>query len=520
MPFVQQTPVDFGSLIEIGTLKYHEIDLDETPIIVPACGHIALMITMDRLMGISDHHEVSDSGVPIAFRSKSFPLEVSEVKSCPRCQGSLRNLHRYNRITQRFNIDESTKKFIVRSNMALVPLATRLEQEEQRLLKTKSTIDVATPVTKPRYTPICPTLVRLGGPRGVLLHKISELSGLDTRCGPLLALHHEIHMFLGKLKEDEHHFAGIHRTLTRRSRAMYSATTLQTTNGLLTKALLLRCEYDILSEIVEIHRNQVPKTGIQHHWLTVPLCLDLDFNRRDCNDLIEEAIQKVQPVTEIEARMLFAKFVALERTASIQPEGIEGLLSQACRKLMKAKDIAGNSPILGQPNSSNLELGSQKLEGELRKYFVGEGETKVRCKVLDCTKLFAGEGFWRKHVEDRHPQWYEQTKASVSSNTSSMLAEIEEVEKMVTTSQRQAAYLAMTQDLERAGRWYYCVNMHAFTKAKHEAPVHTLKCPQCGELVAGPPEEVVEEGSGAVDLEHQSRDMVLSAQNDLLEIEM
>lgn len=46
------------------------------------------------------------------------------------------------------------------------------------------------------------------------------------------------------------------------------------------------------------------------------------------------------------------------------------------------------------------------IEEELKKFVKQEDESKFRCKVPDCTKLFKGEVFWRKHVEKRHPEWY------------------------------------------------------------------------------------------------------------------
>lgn len=35
-----------------------------------------------------------------------------------------------------------------------------------------------------------------------------------------------------------------------------------------------------------------------------------------------------------------------------------------------------------------------------------EDTNKFRCKVPECTKLFKGPDFWRKHVEKRHPEFY------------------------------------------------------------------------------------------------------------------
>lgn len=49
----------------------------------------------------------------------------------------------------------------------------------------------------------------------------------------------------------------------------------------------------------------------------------------------------------------------------------------------------------------------ESLDEELAKYVKQEDESKYRCKVPECTKLFKGENFWKKHVEKRHPEWYE-----------------------------------------------------------------------------------------------------------------
>lgn len=64
------------------------------------------------------------------------------------------------------------------------------------------------------------------------------------------------------------------------------------------------------------------------------------------------------------------------------------------------------------------ELGGEPieegLEKNLKKYVTQEDESKFRCKVPDCSKLFKGENFWRKHVEKRHTEWFEKQKKDVS----------------------------------------------------------------------------------------------------------
>jgi len=56
----------------------------------------------------------------------------------------------------------------------------------------------------------------------------------------------------------------------------------------------------------------------------------------------------------------------------------------------------------------------EALEDELNRFVKQEDESKWRCKVPECTKLFKGHNFWRKHVEKRHTEWFEQKKKDVA----------------------------------------------------------------------------------------------------------
>ena len=56
----------------------------------------------------------------------------------------------------------------------------------------------------------------------------------------------------------------------------------------------------------------------------------------------------------------------------------------------------------------------EALDEELKKFVKQEDENKFRCKVPECTKLFKGENFWRKHVEKRHAEWFSDIKKGVS----------------------------------------------------------------------------------------------------------
>jgi len=56
----------------------------------------------------------------------------------------------------------------------------------------------------------------------------------------------------------------------------------------------------------------------------------------------------------------------------------------------------------------------EALEAELNKYVKQEDESKFRCKVPDCPKLFKGHSFWRKHIEKRHDEFFNKVKSEVS----------------------------------------------------------------------------------------------------------
>ena len=358
----------------------------------------------------------------------------------------------------------------MRSNKALIPFINSLHEEENRLTEVEPTVSAGTIAVKPT------TLVRLGGPRGVLFHNISELSGLESHCGLMIALHKELLAFLARVGEDEQSFKEVQRMVANSPRAMHEAAGIRMTSSLLTKALLLRCEYKILSKIIGIHREPDPRMGKQHHWLKLKLCLDFSLIRRDCGDLIIEAIQQRHRIIEIEGRLLFARFVALEKTASIRPGTIEELFPKARRQTEIAKRIVQEYSKLRDTNHFILGLEDQKLENELQKYLIVEAKPNVRCSVQDCNKLLAGAAFWRKHVEKNHSQWYEKIKASVSFGDSNMLVEVIQVENMlqhgtvstmVISAERQAVYLAMVSNLDGVEPWYYCVNMHAVGSFPH-----------------------------------------------------
>ena len=58
-----------------------------------------------------------------------------------------------------------------------------------------------------------------------------------------------------------------------------------------------------------------------------------------------------------------------------------------------------------------------------------------------------------------------------------------------------------------------------FMKGRYEGDMGTLRCPHCGEVVAGPREQAFE-ASNCSKAEQQTQQMVLSSKFDLLEVGM
>lgn len=114
--------------------EYRNVDLDRDPILVLNCGHIFTMSTLDTIMDMPSYYEMDGNGYPVAIKdSKGEDFSKGEIKSCPTCRGSLRNVTRYGRIVRRALLDDSTKKFICWANAEYIPLAKQLMDEQDKL---------------------------------------------------------------------------------------------------------------------------------------------------------------------------------------------------------------------------------------------------------------------------------------------------------------------------------------------------------------------------------------------------
>lgn len=109
---------------------YKDINVDEDPVIILPCKHMFTLSTLDGQLGLSDCYEMDKDGVPT--KAKPFPATGSDgpIKGCPNCRSSLRSINRYNRITKKAILDESTKKFITEAHSEFQKLKDKVLEVE------------------------------------------------------------------------------------------------------------------------------------------------------------------------------------------------------------------------------------------------------------------------------------------------------------------------------------------------------------------------------------------------------
>jgi AAA domain len=437
-PTIKRRVVDF-----ILSSTFEEVDLNESPCIMPPCGHILTLESMDGHMSMSDYYIINDVGLIIGLKNSAAPLSTSGIKSCPTCRGPLRTVNRYSRIVRRALLDEATKKFIVWANARFVPLIKRMQRIEAELREETGDDQSASNsvVTEIDFS----GLVHLKGSRNEQFSRIRSLIGKEQRYKSILQLRQEINKFLKQVDEGEQPFGRIYDLLqdARRHRGVNvelpsNADILQVRNRLLTTVLLIRCDYAILLNFVNAQRKAAARNpsgsqGIQ---------IDLSVNRNECKALVAESLARKQPGSVVEGHIYWARFFALERGLEEPGEKMTQLLGEAKEHLQQARELCENNP--GQTAG-----------------MVNEVE-EVERMIRDSTFYMP-----------------------------------------VSNEEKAAVFAAMAQDFRGTGHWYYCSNNHLFSIGGCGAPMETSQCPQCGSPIGGHDHQFVNGVTSAMDLERQ-----------------
>ncbi|KAF8856068.1 P-loop containing nucleoside triphosphate hydrolase protein [Acephala macrosclerotiorum] len=422
---------------------YEEIDLDESPCIIPSCGHILTLESMDGHMSMSDFYTSDETGSFVELTKNSEPFSASSLKNCPQCRGPLRNINRYSRIVRRALIDESTKKFIVWANAGFIPLVAKMEEIEKEM-RENGREGKSSPVSTINMS----ETIELKGSRDTQFTRISLLVRNVEEYRAILRLRRDTKHFLIQVDETEQPFGRIrdlvldaqrHRGVNVDNSVELSAgDILQTRNRLLTTVLLIRCDYAILVSFLDNYKN-----ATTNH-TNAPRAIKVDFtgNRKDCDALIAESRVRSQPAITVEGHLYWARFLALEHGLKESSDKVNALRGIARDHLQQAKQVC----------------------------VAHAGQTKGMInEIEEVEKMLRDSTFYMP----------------------------------VTNEEKAAVYAAMARDFRGTGHWYYCVNGHPFTVGECGMPMQTSTCPQCGETVGGTNHTAAEGVRQADDLERE-----------------
>lgn len=428
-------------------LTYMEIDLDETPCLVPSCGHILTMENMDGVMDMSSYYEIDErSPEPIvSLKSCSRPFSSSGLKKCPMCRTRMGEFHRYGRIIRRAWIDEATKKFLVWANAQFLPLEQQMTAAEAKFREPSEGGKTSQQQLSMAFDGLSLQTIELTGSPDQQISHLLKGGQISARHSGIMKVRRAIKKHLHQVGEVEQPISRIHALVedARRHRGIIAQgvsdvdppTILQVRNKLLATALLLRCDYAILYNFISPTGEKVPACSV-----------DLAINRQICMDLQQESHHRSQPTLEAESLLFFARFAALERghSSRLSLAEMDALVKHARDLLNRARAICTSHPEQTLGMISEID-GAEKM-------------------LRDST-------------------FYEP----------------------VTNEEKAQIYSVMAGEFQGTGHWYYCVNGHPFTIGECGAPMQTSRCPQCGATVGGTDHQFAEGVTRAADIEAQSR---------------
>ncbi|KAI2609251.1 hypothetical protein GGR54DRAFT_382142 [Hypoxylon sp. NC1633] len=432
---IKSVMVDF-----IMGMQYHEIDLDEDPCIFPNCGHFTTKANMDGIMDMKAHYEMSTDDNPTAITNVSQPFSMDEVKVCPTCRGSLRNIARYGRIVRRAMLDEATKKFVAWSMTEYSQLAIGLLDIQEGISK------IPHPYPRPLPQNTKPAKLKLSTGRLKQLQLICDWVGVG-RYDKAFKFWHRLNNYMGQVRREEQPLQRVddfvqHAARQRKIKGTFDfdETRIQHKGHIQACSLSLKCDIIIISDFMELREKLL---GVRPE-----LKLDFSQQMKDCETLVDRAHATMHPRQEAEAHVYFAQFCAFNRALILAENSSKGdpdqntdeLKEQASSHLIAAREIVGNH--------------SSQTEG-------------LMAEIESAEKMLRDGVFY----------------SSVSAD------------------EMRAVYKAMAREFSGTGHWYTCENGHPFTVGECGMPMQTARCPECGAPVGGSDHRPVEGVQRADDIE-------------------
>lgn len=426
--------------------EYKEIDLNQDPCIFPDCGHVLTMTSMDGQMSMSDHYGVDADGRPMNIKTALKPFSMDEVKVCPQCRGSLRNISRYGRIVRRAMLDEATKKFIAWSNCKHLELAERLLQEEQALKeRTDGSKDGGF---------IKAGSLRLMGNSANQVNAMSLCVGFG-RYKRLHRLFFDIARYLIQVHVNEQPFQKVANLVLHANRQKtlasspftFDETQIQFRGYILATSLMLKCLLTMLDDFVSLW-SASPNKGA--------LVVDFTEIQAQCQELIDLALEKHYTQLQAEGHIYYAHLCGLAVLLDVPTPSSNG-----------PQETAPSVPSSPAPESESSTNPTQPTRRE-------QNQETGLAHIERARALMAGRT-WRHAI------------AVLEADIEAVVAMLQggTFYRAVTTEELRAVYAAMAREFSGTGHWYTCEQGHPFTVGECGMPMQQARCPECGSPVGG-----------------------------------
>ncbi|KAK2766019.1 hypothetical protein FQN54_007534 [Arachnomyces sp. PD_36] len=410
-------------MLELKT--YGEININETPIVVLACGHFFTAETLDGHVGMSDVYEQNNDGEFTGLRKVSG-MGNQSVPRCPDCQSPIQQYatQRYNRVINRAVMDEASKKFLVSGQVKLQVLENEIDLFEQEVEGS----------------------VRMNNAPG--FRQVQSLS--STISNQSSRMEKEAMRFIHTVDDKNHPVRKLHDATVKANRAkrsledrMQQLTTEPLDETLCCDRLVIvggqmarvRVHQIYLQAILGIARGLDVKKNDSEAREVLDACkytvkrASIFFKK--CEQIVQVCSQDRFPKNSVEARLYYGRVVA-----SFQS-------NKYAFSILRANQI------------DHFERAKEHLK---------EAETlcELPFKNADSLKIAVQETL---KILDRDR--YEAVTA----------AELQAIKDAMVSGQDGMA--------THSGHWYNCENGHPFAVGECGMPMQEARCPECGSAVGG-----------------------------------
>ncbi|KAI3554849.1 hypothetical protein CABS03_08287 [Colletotrichum abscissum] len=427
---------------------YGSVDLDEEPCIFPDCGHFYTYTTMDGQMGLRDLYEVSPEGVPTAVKSGSHPFSVTNIKVCPDCRGSLRNISRYGRIVRRGLLDESTRKFISWAHSVKQKLTDAFFAAQDNLQK----------MEKNKFSfPSTQSAFALRGSRQQQMTHLFKLTG-NTRHAVLKTLRNQIANFLGSVRKEEQPYQRVAHLVwhvnKRRQTSDYSfdESAIQMGGMLDAMTLSLRCDLLLVSDYISLCRNMTDNDSDGAKSASI----DPMPYIKDCQRLIETARMRNYSRLQVEGHICLAMFCYFAPPDDAKP-------TTDAPEAPKAENSS--------TKESMIKLGEDHLL-KAEKIIKANPSAATMASEVETARRMLHDGVFYSEVS---------------------------------TDEMRAVYAAMSKEFSGTGHWYTCRNGHPFTIGECGMAMQQTVCPECNAPIGGRDHSSAEGVRHAVEIDALAR---------------